>query len=73
MKLYPHQARFLDDNPRKAILAWEMRCGKSIPAAFWIDMPCRSGNTYIICIKQNTKQTSLHFIQIGKIWVLKQL
>lgn len=51
----PHQQKFLDSNPRKALLNWEMRVGKSLPAALWIDMPCRAGNTYIICIKKNKK------------------
>ncbi len=53
--LWPHQQKFLDSNPRKAILAWEMRTGKSLPASIWVDMPCRSGNTYIITPKQNKK------------------
>lgn len=53
MKPLPHQQKFLDTNPRKTLLNWEMRCGKSFPAAIWVDMPCRSGNTYIICKKKN--------------------
>lgn len=53
MKPLPHQQKFLDKNPNKAILAWEMRVGKTLPASIWIDMPCRSGNTYIITPKQN--------------------
>jgi superfamily II DNA or RNA helicase len=53
--LWPHQQKFLDKNPNKAILAWEMRVGKSLPASIWIDHPCRSGNTYIITPKQNKK------------------
>ena len=51
----PHQQKFLSRNPNKAILAWEMRVGKSLPAAIWIDMPCRRGNTFIITPKQNKK------------------
>ena len=54
-KLFEHQAQFIDDNPDKAILAWEMRTGKSLPAAIWIDRPERSGNTFIITPKQNKK------------------
>lgn len=53
MKPLKHQQDFLDRNPRKALLNWEMRVGKSLPAALWIDMPCRAGNTYIICKKKN--------------------
>ena len=67
MQLRAHQARFVDDNPDRAILAWEMRVGKSLPAAIWIDHKKRAGNTYIICPKQlkndwiafNTKATVL--------------
>ncbi len=55
MKLYPHQQKFIDENPSKAILAWEMRVGKTLPASIWIDMKERSGNTYIITPKQNYK------------------
>lgn len=54
-KLWPHQERFLKENPDKALLAWEMRTGKSLPASIWIDDPCRAGNTYIITPKQNKK------------------
>ena len=55
MTLYPHQQKFIDWNPKKAILNWEMRTGKTIPASLWIDMPCRAGNTFIITPKQNIK------------------
>lgn len=55
MKLYEHQQKFIDRNPDKAILAWEMRTGKSLPAAIWIDHSSRLGNTYIITPKQNIK------------------
>ncbi|MES2224168.1 MAG: hypothetical protein V4469_04525 [Patescibacteria group bacterium] len=55
MELLKHQKAFIDRNPKKAILAWEMRVGKSLPAAIWIDMPERRGNTYIITPKQNIK------------------
>jgi len=51
----PHQQKFLDTNPNKAILNWEMRTGKTLPASIWIDNPCRIGNTYIICLKKNKK------------------
>lgn len=53
MKYWPHQERFIQENPDRAILAWEMRVGKSLPAAAWIDHPKRAGNTYIITPKQN--------------------
>ncbi len=54
MNLYPHQAHFVDDNPDRAILAWEMRVGKSLPAALWIERRDK-GNTFIITPKQNKK------------------
>jgi len=60
MDLMPHQKEILDINPSKALLNWEMRVGKSLPASIWIDMPCRSGNAYIICKKKN-KQSWLDF------------
>lgn len=53
MKLYPHQVEFLKENPDKAILAWEMRTGKTLPASKWIDHPSRAGNTLIITPKAN--------------------
>lgn len=53
MKPYPHQQRFIDQNPNKAIMAWEARSGKSLPASIWLDK--RQGEKYIICLKQNKK------------------
>lgn len=55
IKPLPHQKRIIDLNPEKAILDWEMRVGKSLPAAIWIDLPSQRGNTYIICKKSNKK------------------
>lgn len=55
MNPYPHQQRIIDLNPKKILLNWEARCGKSLPAAIWIDHPCRAGNTYIITPKQNVE------------------
>lgn len=55
MKLYQHQEHFINRNPNYAILAWEMRTGKSFPASIWIDHPSRAGNTFIITPKQNKK------------------
>src|SRR3990167_1392592 len=34
--LLPHQQKFVNENPRKAILAWGTRVGKSLTAVFWI-------------------------------------
>jgi len=55
MKLLPHQYNFLSKNPKKAILNWEMRTGKTLPASLWIDYPSRTRNSYIICLKKNKK------------------
>jgi superfamily II DNA or RNA helicase len=55
LKPYPHQQKLIDENPNKALVAFEMRCGKSLVACHWIDHPCRQGNTYIITPKQNKK------------------
>ena len=35
MQLYTHQQRFLEANPKKALLAWEMGTGKSLAAIEW--------------------------------------
>lgn len=53
--LRPHQARILQQNPKKALLAWEMRTGKTLPAKYWVSMPERSQNAYIITPKANKK------------------
>lgn len=55
MNFWPHQARFVDDNPARTILAWEMRVGKTLPAAVWIDRKEQAGRTFIITPKQNKK------------------
>lgn len=55
VKYWPHQAAFLKENPEKAILAWEMRVGKTRPAAAWVDLPEQAGNTFIVTPKQNKK------------------
>lgn len=54
-KLRPHQERVIRENPNRALLAHEMRTGKSLIACHWIDHPCRSGNTFIVTPKQNIK------------------
>lgn len=56
MKLLPHQQRILSENPARAILNHEMRTGKSLIGARWIDLPSQAGNTYIICKKSNKRE-----------------
>lgn len=55
MKPLPHQQRIIDLNPKKILLDWECRVGKTLPASLWIDNPSQTGNTYIICKKSNKK------------------
>lgn len=56
--LMPHQQRFVDQNPRKALLNWEMRVGKTLPGCYWVDHPCRNENAYIVTPKSNKKDWS---------------
>lgn len=49
MILRPHQQRIVDSNPDKALLCWEMRTGKSLPAKLWLEK--RGGNSIIVCPK----------------------
>lgn len=53
MTLRPHQQRFVDQNPDYALLVWEMRLGKSIPAKLWSEHSKRNSNATIICLKSN--------------------
>lgn len=56
MELLSHQQRIININPKKAILNWEMRVGKTLPAVVWIDLPEQAGNTYIITLKKNKQE-----------------
>lgn len=49
MQLRKHQQRFLDSNPNKALLCWEMRTGKSLPASIWTKN--RGTRGLIVCPK----------------------
>ncbi len=54
MTLYPHQQRFLDDNPDRALLCWEVGTGKTLAAVEW--MKLRPGiNFVVVCPKQILK------------------
>lgn len=51
MILYPHQKRFLEENPDKALLCWEVGTGKTLAAVGWMEK--RPLITFIvICPKQ---------------------
>lgn len=56
IKLRPHQKRFLDQNPNRALLVWEMRTGKSLPAKFWSNHPSRNKDPLVISLKSNKKE-----------------
>lgn len=51
--LRPHQQRFVDENPNRALLVWEMRTGKSLPAKLWSEHPVRNQKAVVICLKAN--------------------
>lgn len=55
MLLRKHQQKFIDENPDYALLAWEMRTGKQLPACLWSNHPRRNKNPIVICLKQNKK------------------
>lgn len=52
MKLYPHQDKFLKDNPNQALLCWEAGTGKSHVADLWLDLNSRWTNPVIMGPKQ---------------------
>lgn len=56
MELRPHQKRFIEENPNYALLVWEMRTGKSLPAKLWSEHPIRNQTRVIVCLKANKKQ-----------------
>jgi hypothetical protein len=53
MELRKHQKEFVDRNPDYALLAWEMRVGKQLPACIWSNHPKRNSNPIIVCLKQS--------------------
>jgi len=56
LKPLPHQQRIIDLNPKKILLDWSPRVGKTLPACYWIDNPQQGNNTFIICKKSNKKE-----------------
>lgn len=51
MNLHPHQQKFLDKNPDKALLVWSAGTGKTFVAKYWIEKG-REKNALIVCPKQ---------------------
>lgn len=56
MILRPHQQRFVDVNPDRAMLYWTPRAGKSLAAARWSESISRSGRVVVVCKKSNKKE-----------------
>ena len=52
MKLWPHQQRIIDINPKKSLLCWEMRTGKTLPASMWGQ---KRPSCLVVCPKQLLK------------------
>lgn len=55
MELYPHQKKFLDDNPDKALLAFETGTGKSLCALEWMKAPEREYELHLLVVPKNIK------------------
>lgn len=55
MKLRTHQARFIEQNPDRALLYWTPRSGKSLAAKLWIEHERRSDAQVVVCKKSNKK------------------
>ena len=52
--LYPHQCRFLADNPQHALLVWSTGCGKTLAATEWMTLRPHI-NFLVVCPKQVLK------------------
>lgn len=55
MELYPHQEKFLKDNPRGAILCWETGTGKTHVSKLWVNLGTRRKLPVVVCPKQIVK------------------
>lgn len=64
MNLYPHQEKFLKDNPDHAILCYETGCGKSHVAKLWVQDKGRYSNGVVICPKQIVKDWEGYGIKV---------
>lgn len=51
IKLYPHQQEFYDDNPNKALLAFDTGCGKTFSALLWISK--RTKERHLVIVPKN--------------------
>jgi len=51
IKLYPHQQKFMEDNPNKALLAFDTGCGKTLTALLWINS--RPKQKHLVIVPKN--------------------
>lgn len=61
LTLYPHQEKFLKENPNKALLAWDTGTGKSLAAMEW--MKKRPNEYFVIIVPKNIKAKWLKDIE----------
>lgn len=54
IKLYKHQKKFLNDNPRGAILSWETGCAKTFTSKLWLQRR-EAHRAVVVCPKQIKK------------------
>ncbi|HEY9826373.1 MAG TPA: helicase-related protein [Stenomitos sp.] len=64
MNLYPHQQRFLDKNPDKALLAWEGGTGKTIGGAIWLRAG-RDADALVVAPKRVVKKWQAELTKWG--------
>lgn len=55
MQLYPHQKKFLSENPDRALLCWECGTGKTLAAVEWMKLR-PSVSFVVVCPKQIVQQ-----------------
>lgn len=65
MKLYPHQQKLIDENPKKALLAHEGGTGKTICACVWLKIDNRDADALVVCPKKVTKKWQKSLKQWG--------
>lgn len=66
MKLYAHQKRFLKKNPDKALLLWEMSCGKTLAACEWLKLRPRR-KALVVCPKALAERWRRDLLEAGAV------
>ena len=69
MKNYPHQDKFLADNPNKALLAWDTGTGKTYASIMWIK--ARPNQNFLIIVPKNIKGKWLKDVEDYKLNALR--